>query len=499
MKPILLQSPFTFFVVLLVSVLTHFSNEIYAQESVEVRLDSMIATFPELDETIRGKAIITFTQEYLHTDIEEALEVINRLQQYGEEVSDTIVLINSFALKAEYHWRKGDYQSGVLAGMDAIEFAQQNERFELELARGHQTVGTIHLYLYNSDEAIAHYRAAAEIYKSNDMAAALAGVLNNTGVVYMDAAEEQNNEELIDSALYYFEEALQFKGRMKTHTILNALGNMGSIYVERENWTEAKRAYDEWERFEKDNPNKTARAMHYGAIGQMHLKTGSIQLAENYLTEGLDLAKDLGSKFEIQEYYYHLSQFYESKENFKEAYGYAKMWTSLKDSLFDVEKVNKINELEANYDSVEKEKQIQKANNELERRRIYQVFLTIIILLVVALSVFVYFYQKQKHQLLQQRLLTEVSQLRGQIKELVNKYEGHLDMDLETLNGKLVNSLSQREFDVMKLTMTGKTNQEIADEIFVSLSTVKFHMGNIYNKLGVSNRKQAVEYLTNAK
>ena len=41
----------------------------------------------------------------------------------------------------------------------------------------------------------------------------------------------------------------------------------------------------------------------------------------------------------------------------------------------------------------------------------------------------------------------------------------------------------------------GKTNKEIAQELFVELSTVKTHINNIYRQLNVSNRKEAIDYL----
>jgi ATP/maltotriose-dependent transcriptional regulator MalT len=54
------------------------------------------------------------------------------------------------------------------------------------------------------------------------------------------------------------------------------------------------------------------------------------------------------------------------------------------------------------------------------------------------------------------------------------------------------NRLSQREIEVLKLVAQGNSNQQIADQLFISLHTVKTHARRINGKLGVARRTQAV-------
>lgn len=54
--------------------------------------------------------------------------------------------------------------------------------------------------------------------------------------------------------------------------------------------------------------------------------------------------------------------------------------------------------------------------------------------------------------------------------------------------------LTEREIEVLELLCKGRTNQEIADELFIALKTVKTHVSNILSKLGVQDRTQAVVY-----
>ncbi|MDO9085064.1 MAG: LuxR C-terminal-related transcriptional regulator [Anaerolineaceae bacterium] len=56
----------------------------------------------------------------------------------------------------------------------------------------------------------------------------------------------------------------------------------------------------------------------------------------------------------------------------------------------------------------------------------------------------------------------------------------------------LIEPLSERELEVLRLICAGKSNQEIADDLFIALDTVKRHVNNLYGKLGVRRRSQAI-------
>lgn len=55
-------------------------------------------------------------------------------------------------------------------------------------------------------------------------------------------------------------------------------------------------------------------------------------------------------------------------------------------------------------------------------------------------------------------------------------------------------SLTPRELAILRLVAAGATNHEIAQQLWITRQTVKFHVSNIYRKLGVSNRTGACRY-----
>jgi LuxR family maltose regulon positive regulatory protein len=58
--------------------------------------------------------------------------------------------------------------------------------------------------------------------------------------------------------------------------------------------------------------------------------------------------------------------------------------------------------------------------------------------------------------------------------------------------GALIQPLTTRELEILRLIAAGLRNQEIADELEISPATVKRHIANAYDKLGVSHRTEAL-------
>jgi LuxR family maltose regulon positive regulatory protein len=56
----------------------------------------------------------------------------------------------------------------------------------------------------------------------------------------------------------------------------------------------------------------------------------------------------------------------------------------------------------------------------------------------------------------------------------------------------LIEPLTKRELEVLRLVVRGLSNQEIAEVLFIAVGTVKTHVHNIYGKLGVRDRPQAI-------
>ena len=91
------------------------------------------------------------------------------------------------------------------------------------------------------------------------------------------------------------------------------------------------------------------------------------------------------------------------------------------------------------------------------------------------------------------RLLRDISEQRklGDVTTLANA-DIVEEISVKAAAADLAEPPTAREVEILRLIATGMRNQAIADQLFISLSTVKRHIANVYGKLGVSHRTEAV-------
>jgi len=79
----------------------------------------------------------------------------------------------------------------------------------------------------------------------------------------------------------------------------------------------------------------------------------------------------------------------------------------------------------------------------------------------------------------------------------VDVYEGKMVfpfLDIRQLQKDPIQQLSRKEQAILEALSKGLTNRELASELGISVNTVKFHLSNLFDKLSVRNRAQAIAY-----
>ena len=79
----------------------------------------------------------------------------------------------------------------------------------------------------------------------------------------------------------------------------------------------------------------------------------------------------------------------------------------------------------------------------------------------------------------------------------VDVYEGKMVfpfLDIRELQKDPIQQLSRKERTILESLSKGLTNRELSAELGISVNTVKFHLSNLFEKLAVRNRAQAIAY-----
>jgi DNA-binding CsgD family transcriptional regulator len=75
-----------------------------------------------------------------------------------------------------------------------------------------------------------------------------------------------------------------------------------------------------------------------------------------------------------------------------------------------------------------------------------------------------------------------------------NFVDGLTANDVQAVPMAQDHGLSDREVEVLRLIAAGRSNQQIADELVISLNTSRRHVSNIFDKIDVGNRAEATAY-----
>ncbi len=465
---------------------------------VKAAADSLILLFEDMEEEDRSTTFIQTFSKSVIVDIQVTHDFVEAINDYALSQNDTILMSSSEVLFSEIHWRNGEYEEATIHALSAVDLAGSTQRFLSVKAQGLMTLGSIQFFVGDAIKAVDYYNEAAAVFEAEGNIQAYVSVMSNIGAVYADYGDREKESASLDSALVYLSKVIDMKEQAQYNFYLSALGNSGYIYRAKKEYEEALRFFDLWELEEAHTPNVTAKANQYINIGDVHMELGDYTKAEEYFRQGLAYALEINLKQRVAEYYLDLADLMERQSNYEQAYHYSKQGRHLNDSLFNIEKVNAINELEAKYESARKEQEIQEANAIIDKNERFQLFLSIVIAIILVFGVAAFVMLRHRFALKQELLLQETDNLRLQINALIGKHTPQLEVSLTDINKSLKETLSDRELEVLEVALTDKNNMEMAEHLNVSVNTVKYHLKKIYAKLGVTNRNEAISFTIKA-
>ncbi len=215
----------------------------------------------------------------------------------------------------------------------------------------------------------------------------LAKIYDNYGVL-----KEINKQ--LDSAKYFYSKALGIKKELRDSVgIPYSLNNISMVYMLKHRYDSALVYLDKSSNIRIIKKDDIGLAENYGYYGQIYLKIGSFDKAIKYLNESLALAKKHNYTSLAKNIYNDLSTGYERMKDYKNALMYHRLYKQFEDSLVNIETNKAIADLQVQYETSEKEKEIIQKTAKLKQQSVLKISILISSLLLL-ISTVLFFWNK---------------------------------------------------------------------------------------------------------
>lgn len=244
-------------------------------------------------------------------------------------------------------------------------------------------------------EALDFYLKILEVKGIENDSYFYAEVLNNIGLAYQQIKN-------YPKAFTYFNATLKIDAEIgDKQGVAIAYANIGSLHYILGDYKKALELTGNGLTLLNELNDKKSVAETYGELGVIYDSLKQPENALDCFKKQLSISKEIGNKLNTRKAYLFFSNHYRLKHNYKEAYDYYRLYKTIEDSIKNETSLKAIAELEAKYETQNKEKeiellktekQLQSAENTHQKQLIYGAF---ILAIVISLSLFLLYNRQQ--------------------------------------------------------------------------------------------------------
>ena len=361
----------------------------------------------------------------------------------------------------------GQYDKALSYLNTYIEYSDSTKN-KKAVADGCYQIGVVANIQGNSEKSLEHYHKALSIYRELDYSSGIGFTLSSMGTIYKRtkqyekaigiykeamALNKKNNRILeigynnnnigsiygvqgqLDTALVYFKKYLKIAQQLdKDYEKGFAFENIGRVYQGKKMYKLALEYFQKSLALREKLGHLRQLSTTISLIGNVQMSTHQYPSAIRTLNRSLELARQQNLKPQIQTAFKGLSNAHQAAGNFQKALVYHQQYTNLKDSLFNEKITKQLAEMDARFETAQKEKeiallgsqnQIQELNLEkANRQKILIGFCLFAALLILGL-LFYLFRQKQRDNAIISRALKEKELL---LREIHHRVKNNLQV-----------------------------------------------------------------------
>jgi tetratricopeptide (TPR) repeat protein/DNA-binding CsgD family transcriptional regulator len=375
--------------------------------------------------------------------------MFQKIYELSDSIGDVTLKNNALFNLGNFFYRTNRYGLAIDYFLKALR-AYHKVNDSLYIALCNHNIGNIHYYQKEILAAIASYQTAIESYKLLNDSFRIAKLCPNLGLCYLDLKE-------LDSAAHYLNTGLQLAlEKNDLVRIMYCYNNLGLLKMETGANAEAVSNYRKAIKIAEQItfPYEVANCLLN--IVQVYIKSANYDSAMFILEQAKPFVNDVDDlqlNKDLHQYYYKI---FKSKNKNRKALEYYIEYRNIEDSIFSIEKSNKISELNIQYNTERKEAENQQLKADIQIRKAREQLLLIliagIVLIIFILLLLGLFMRKSNRQ--KQLLLKKESQILSERLEHSNR----------ELASKALHLACQNEFRAKMLETTSDIYDHLDDQ-----------------------------------
>ncbi|OFX52372.1 MAG: hypothetical protein A2046_04825 [Bacteroidetes bacterium GWA2_30_7] len=327
---------------------------------------------------------------------------------------------------------KGNYPNALqnyILGLKKVENLLQNnidnEEYLRKVTACYINLGSVYAYMNDNRNALSYF------IKAKDMAVTLidsnmvARCFINMGIIY-------KRDSLYDKAIESYQLAKKiFENQKDIEGIGLCMQNIGIAMLLNKTYDKAFEMEKQALEIVKALGNKQSECQILGTIGEILEKQNKMNEAEKYLKNAYIISEEINSLNDIKTHSNLLSDYYAKVKQFDFAYKYQRIYSDIKDSIYNIESSKQFTEMKEKYESDKKQMEIEKlgkqkeldmqtiiaqtAENKKQRILISSFVLGFILVLIFSVLLYRLFLQKKKANMLLAQQNAEIFQKNEEI------------------------------------------------------------------------------------
>ena len=286
----------------------------------------------------------------------------------------------------------GYYDSAMLYYQKSLQFREKYANTIKGKAITNQNIGSLYCKTKNYEDAINYLTKAIDQYKEINDSLKTASCYNQMGIVYNGL----NKKELAMS---------NFKISYKLNTLLNnnrgiasSTNNIAELYIQLKDYTKANQYLTIALSHNKDAKYKDLYAGTLHIFGQLYDKIGDSKRGIEFCLKSIESSKASGNREKLHKTYKLLSDLYEKAGNYKESLINYKLHKKIYDSIFNQQSQENYNQLQTEFETAQKEKDIIRLESEKKLQKEKQLRIIIVgsTILTTFILIIVLIYLKRK-------------------------------------------------------------------------------------------------------